>query len=110
MVHNGADDNASGVAAVIQVAARLAASPPARTVVFIAFSGEELGLLGSGYFVEEPIYPLCGALAMVNLDMGGRLRNGHLIVYGVQSAKQFPALLDSLNWYAGFDLKAQGDG
>jgi hypothetical protein len=110
VVHNGADDNASGVAALIQVAARLAVSPPARTVVFIAFSGEELGLLGSAHYVKEPIYPLSGTLAMVNLDMVGRLRNGHLIIYGARSAKEFPALLDSLNWYAGFDLKAQGDG
>ena len=110
LVHNGADDNASGAAALIQVAARLAASPPARTVVFIAFSGEELGLLGSAYYVKQPIYPLAGTLAMVNLDMVGRLRNGRLIVYGARSAKEFPALLDSLNWYAGLDLKAQGDG
>ena len=110
LIHNGADDNASGVAGLIQVAARLAASPPARTVVFIAFSGEELGLLGSAHYVKEPIYPLAGTLAMVNLDMVGRLRNGRLIVYGARSAKEFPALLDSLNWYAGFDLKAQGDG
>jgi peptidase M28-like protein/PDZ domain-containing protein len=110
LVHNGADDNASGVAGLIQVAARLAASPPARTVVFIAFSGEELGLLGSAYYVKQPIYPLAGSLAMVNLDMVGRLRNGRLIIYGARSAKEFPALLDSLNWYAGFDLKAQGDG
>ena len=109
-VHNGADDNASGVSALIQVAARLAVSPPARTVVFIAFSGEELGLLGSAYYIKTPIYPLAGTLAMVNLDMIGRLRNGRLIVYGARSASQFPALLDSLNWYAGFDLKAQGDG
>jgi hypothetical protein len=109
-VHNGADDNASGSAALIQVAARLAASPPARTVVFIAFSGEELGLMGSAHYVKEPIYPLASTLAMVNLDMVGRLRNGRLIVYGAGSAKEFPALLDSLNWYAGFDLKAQGDG
>jgi hypothetical protein len=109
-VHNGADDNASGVAGLIQVAARLAASPPARTVVFIAFGGEELGLLGSAHYVQEPIYPLAGTLAMVNLDMVGRLRNGRLIVYGARSAKEFPALLDSLNWYAGFDLRAQGDG
>jgi hypothetical protein len=79
-------------------------------VVFIAFSGEELGLLGSAHYVKEPIYPLAGTLAMVNLDMVGRLRNGRLIVYGVRSAKEFPALLDSLNWYAGFDLKPQGDG
>ena len=110
LVHNGADDNASGAAALIQVAARLAASPPARTVVFIAFSGEERGLLGSAYYVKQPIYPLASTLAMVNLDMVGRLRNGRLIVYGVRTAKEFPALLDSLNWYAGFDLKAQGDG
>lgn len=110
LVHNGADDNASGVAGLIQVAARLAASPPARTVVFIAFSGEELGLLGSAHYVKEPIYPLARTLAMVNLDMVGRLRNGRLIVYGARSAKEFPALLDSLNWYAGFDLKAKGDG
>ncbi|HEY9014765.1 MAG TPA: M20/M25/M40 family metallo-hydrolase, partial [Gemmatimonadales bacterium] len=110
IVHNGADDNASGIAGLIQVAARLAASPPARTVVFIAFSGEEQGLLGSSHYVKEPIYPLSRTLAMVNLDMVGRLRNGRLIVYGVRSAKEFPALLDSLNWYAGFDLKPQGDG
>ena len=109
-VHNGADDNASGIAALIQVAARLAASPPARTVVFIAFSGEELGLLGSAHYVKEPIYPLAGTLAMINLDMVGRLRAGRLIVYGAKTAKEFPALLDSLNWYAGLDLKAQGDG
>ena len=109
-MHNGADDNASGAAALIQVAARLAASPPARTVVFIAFSGEELGLLGSAYYVKQPIYPLASTLAMINLDMVGRLRNGRLIVYGARSAKEFPALLDSLNWYAGFDMKAQGDG
>ena len=109
-VHNGADDNASGAAALIQVAARLATSPPARTVVFIAFSGEELGLVGSAHYVKAPIYPLTGTLAMVNLDMIGRLRNGRLIVYGARSAKEFPGLLDSLNWYAGFDLKAQGDG
>ena len=109
-VHNGADDNASGAAMLIQIAARLAAAPPARTVVFIAFSGEELGLLGSSHYVQEPIYPLATTVAMINLDMVGRLRQGRLIVYGSQTAKEFPALLDSLNWYAGFDLKAQGDG
>ncbi|MFL5473783.1 MAG: M28 family peptidase, partial [Gemmatimonadales bacterium] len=79
-------------------------------VVFIAFSGEELGLLGSDHYVKEPIYPLAGTLAMINLDMVGRLRAGRLIVYGAKTAKEFPALLDSLNWYAGLDLKAQGDG
>jgi hypothetical protein len=95
---------------LIQIAARLAASPPARTVVFIGFSGEELGLLGSSYYVHQPIYPLATTIAMINLDMVGRLRNKRLIVYGSRTAKEFPALLDSLNWYAGFDLKARGDG
>jgi Zn-dependent M28 family amino/carboxypeptidase len=109
-VHNGADDNASGTAMLIQIAARLEASPPARTVVFIGFSGEELGLLGSSYYVHQPIYPLASTIAMINLDMVGRLRNRRLIVYGSRTAKEFPALLDSLNWYAGFDLKARGDG
>ena len=109
-VHNGADDNASGAAMLIHLAARLAQSPPARTVLFIAFSGEELGLLGSAHYVRQPVYPLSSTMAMINLDMVGRLRNGRLIVYGAQTAKEFPALLDSLNWHAGFDLKAQGDG
>jgi hypothetical protein len=109
-VHNGADDNASGAAMLIRIAARLAADPPARTVIFIAFSGEELGLLGSAYYVKQPIYPLSTTLAMINLDMVGRLRQKRLIVYGSQTAKEFPALLDSLNWHAGLDLHAQGDG
>jgi acetylornithine deacetylase/succinyl-diaminopimelate desuccinylase-like protein len=109
-VHNGADDNASGAAMLIQIAARLAQVPPARTVLFIAFSGEELGLLGSAYYVKQPVYPLTTTSAMINLDMVGRLRNGRLIVYGTRTAKEFPALIDSLNWHAGFDLKAQGDG
>jgi hypothetical protein len=109
-VHNGADDNASGAAMLIQIAARLAHSRPARTVLFIAFSGEELGLLGSAHYVKQPLYPLSATLAMINLDMVGRLRDNRLIVYGARTAREFPALLDSLNWHAGFDLKAQGDG
>jgi hypothetical protein len=109
-IHNGADDNASGTAALIHIARTLAASPPLRTVVFIAFSGEELGLIGSSHYVKEPLYGLDGTVAMINLDMVGRLRNGRLIVYGTETAKEFPALLDSLNWYQGFDLKKQGDG
>ncbi len=111
-VHNGADDNASGVAALIHIAGRLSQQPAARTVVCIGFSGEELGLLGSAHYVKNPLYPLAKTVAMINLDMVGRLRNRRLIVYGTATAQEFPALLDSLNWYAGasFDLKQQGDG
>jgi hypothetical protein len=109
-VHNGADDNASGAAALIQIARSLAANPPARTVVFIAFGGEELGLLGSAHYVKEPLYELDRTVGMINLDMVGRMRDRKLIVYGTATATEFPALLDSLNWYQGFDLRKQGDG
>lgn len=109
-VHNGADDNASGTAALFAIAARLQAAPPGRTVVFIAFSGEELGLLGSDYYVKNPIYPLTATEAMINLDMVGRLKQDKLIVYGTGTATEFPALLDSLNWYAKFDLRHQPEG
>ena len=84
--------------------------PRRRNLLLNFWSGEELGLLGSAYYVKQPIYPLSTTLAMINLDMVGRLRQKRLIVYGSQTAKEFPALLDSLNWYAGLDLHAQGDG
>lgn len=109
-VHNGADDNASGVAALERIAALLAVAPPARTVVFIAFSGEEEGVLGSTYYVHNPIFPMNAVTAMINLDMVGRLRNDRLIAYGVETAKEFRAILDSVNYFYKFDLKASGDG
>ncbi|MDH4348709.1 MAG: M28 family peptidase, partial [Gemmatimonadota bacterium] len=109
-VHNGADDNASGSSALIHIAKRLAAAPPARTVVFVAFSGEEGGLLGSANYVKQPVFPLAATYAMVNLDMVGRIKNNRLIVFGAGTASEFPALLDSLNAAAQFDLKASGDG
>ena len=109
-VHNGADDNASGASALVHIARKLAASRPARTVVFVAFSGEEEGLLGSDYYVKHPVFPLARTYAMVNMDMVGRLRENRLLVYGAATAQEFPALLDSLNLTAGFDLRASGDG
>jgi hypothetical protein len=109
-IHNGADDNASGASALIHIAKKLAAAPPARTVVFIAFSGEEAGLLGSDYYVKNPLFPLASTYAMVNMDMIGRLRQERLLVYGSATAAEFPALLDSLNGTAYFDLHYSGDG
>lgn len=109
--HDGADDNASGVAALMEVARMLGRRHPARTVVFIAFSGEELGDLGSEYYVKHPApEPIDSVYAMVNMDMVGRLRNDRLLVLGAATAAEFPALLDSLNRVAGFDLHASGDG
>ena len=109
-VHNGADDNASGVAAIINLAQRMAADPPARTIIFVAFSGEELGLLGSAYYVRQPAVPLSKTIAMINFDMVGRLRADKLIIYGTETATQFTPLLDSINKSFGFDLKMRGDG
>lgn len=113
-VHNGADDNASGTTALLEVARRLVKQHLPRTVVFIAFSGEELGDLGSDYFVKHPTVPIDSIYTMLNMDMVGRLRNARLIVSGAATTQEFPALLDSLNHAGGgdprFDLRASGDG
>ena len=110
-VHNGADDNASGTAALLEIARRLAPRRPARTIVFVAFSGEELGTIGSSYFVQHPVpQPADSIYAMLNLDMVGRLRNARLAAMGAATAAEFPALLDSLNTPPRFDLRASGDG
>jgi hypothetical protein len=110
-VHNGADDNASGTAALLEVARLLARRHPARTIVFVAFSGEELGTLGSSFFVQHPMpQPVDSIYAMLNMDMVGRLRSARLLALGSATAKEFPALLDSLNTPPRFDLRASGDG
>jgi hypothetical protein len=110
-VHNGADDNASGTAALLEIGRQLARRGPARTVVLVAFSGEELGTLGSSYFVQHATpEPIDSLYAMLNLDMVGRLRNARLLALGAGTAREFPALLDSLNTPPRFDLRASGDG
>lgn len=109
-VHNGADDNASGTAALLEIARQLAARPPARSVLLIAFSGEELGLLGSSHYIRHPVIPIARTVAMLNLDMVGRLREGRLLALGAATATEFPAILNALNATAGFDLRASGDG
>jgi hypothetical protein len=110
-VHNGADDNASGTAALLEIGRALAGRKPARTIVLIAFSGEELGTLGSTYFVQHAVpEPIDSLYAMLNLDMVGRLRNARLSALGAATAREFPALLDSLNTPPRFDLRASGDG
>src|SRR5262245_22516934 len=112
-VHNGADDNASGTAALLEIGRLLASRRPrpARTIVLVAFSGEELGTLGSSYFVQHPVpQPIDSLYAMLNLDMVGRLRNARLMALGAATAREFSVLLDSLNTPAKFDLRASGDG
>ncbi len=84
----GADDNASGVAVMLEVARRFAARPTGRTLVFAAFSGEEMGLYGSRYYVTKPVVPLEKTVAMINLDMVGRLRET-LVVFGADTGDRF---------------------
>ncbi len=97
--HLGADDNASGTAAMLAVARAFAGmAPPRRTVVFAAFSGEELGVLGSALFVKNPPAgcPVPKMQLMVNLDMVGRPQNGKLYVHGVDTAKGLRELVREL--------------
>ncbi|MDX1395735.1 MAG: M20/M25/M40 family metallo-hydrolase [Gemmatimonadota bacterium] len=97
-VHNGADDNASGVAAMLEAARILSEGPrPARSILFIAFTGEELGLIGSSHYVRNPAFPLARTLAMVNLDMVGRLGEEAMIVYGMGTAPEWEDLVPEAN-------------
>jgi hypothetical protein len=109
-IHNGADDNASGVAAMLRAAERLVSSArPARSVLFIAFTGEEAGLLGSAHFTRQPT--VSGTLvAMINLDMVGRLGAGPLIAYGVDTAEEWRSILDPAAARAGVTLATRGEG
>jgi hypothetical protein len=94
-VHPGADDNASGTAGVIELARWFSTQPKQkRGIVFMTFAGEELGLLGSSYYAEHPDFPLEKCVAMINMDMIGRVRNGKLYIGGVATGTGFRALLD----------------
>ncbi|MEM9586699.1 MAG: M28 family peptidase [Planctomycetota bacterium] len=100
-IHNGADDNASGtsvlLAAAKQLVGDLRQAKEHRRVVFIAFTGEERGLLGSKHYVSQPRFPLAQTVAMVNLDMVGRLRDNELTVYGTGSGTKLNGLVDRVN-------------
>ncbi len=109
-IRHGADDNASGTAAVMELARLFAGKPARRSLIFANFSGEELGLLGSQYFVEHSPVPIDSIDAMLNFDMVGRMRNDKLIVYGVASARELSAIVDSANIAPTFDVTAVGDG
>lgn len=117
-IHFGADDNGSGTTALIELARRFGAEKnrQGRRLVFIAFSGEELNLLGSKYYVEHPLFPLDSTVAMINMDMVGRLvpdattGKGKLEVGGTGSAKEFDALIDKLNAKHDFAIKKNKSG
>ncbi len=111
-IHNGADDNASGTTTLLEVAKRMAQdnTPDRRSIVFIAFSAEEKGLLGSKYYASHPRFPLEDTVAMVNMDMVGRLTDNNLTVYGTGTADGFDALVDRMNREPPFILDKQPAG
>ena len=112
LIHHGADDNASGTAGVLEIARMLAARRPrpARTIVFVLFSGEEEGTLGSAWYADHPVIPMDSTVAMLNLDMVGRMRANRLLVLGVLSAKEWQPLLDSVDAPYHLDVHASGSG
>src|SRR5205823_6983085 len=97
-IHHGADDNASGTAGMLELARIFSAQKPRRTIVFIAFSGEEEGLIGSNYYVNHPVVPLANTVAMINMDMIGRETQKKLIVGGVGTASEWRDVLARTNY------------
>jgi len=115
LIHPGADDNASGVATMLELAGALAAerakNPAAfpRGIIFAAWSGEELGLIGSSWFAEHPSLPLTNVAAYVNFDMVGRLRENKLMLQGIGSSPAWAKLIEKRNVAAGFAATLQDD-
>lgn len=96
-VHNGADDNASGTAGLLELAHYFSRQPPAKSIVFVAFSGEEMGLLGSRHFVENSPMSLNATIAMINMDMIGRMEDNQLLIFGTGSAENWESILEEAN-------------
>ena len=113
-IHNGADDNASGTVAVLLAAEKLekalAKAPNRRTIVFVLFSAEEVGIAGSSFFVAHPPIPIEKVVAMVNLDMVGQLRDDQLIVFGTESASEWNAAIMPIAESAHLKITGRGDG
>ncbi|MFQ5657191.1 MAG: M28 family peptidase, partial [Candidatus Methylomirabilales bacterium] len=102
-IHPGADDNASGTAGLILLARAFARRGRAkRTLIFAAFSAEEMGIIGSGYYARHPLIPLEKTVAMINMDMIGRLTDSTLYVMGSKTGEEFADVLQEVN--RGFHL------
>ena len=96
-IHHGADDNASGTAGVLELAHWFSKQPKQkRGILFLTFAGEELGLLGSGYYVGHPELPLEKCVAMINMDMIGRIRDRKIFLAGSGTGANFKELVDGV--------------
>lgn len=111
-IHNGADDNSSGTTGMMEIASLVAKSDAEnrRRVVFIAFSAEERGLIGSNYYVNNPLFKLEDTVAMINLDMIGRLTENKLIITGTGTSDVWPQLVEQLNSSHKFEITQQPEG
>ncbi|MCI0338927.1 MAG: M20/M25/M40 family metallo-hydrolase [Acidobacteria bacterium] len=109
-VHHGADDNASGTAGLLELARIFSAERGKlrRSLVFIAFSAEESGLIGSKAYINSPAAPLADSLAMLNMDMIGRMKENKLTIGGIGTSPEFRKLVESSN--TGFTLQLNEDG
>ncbi len=108
-IHHGADDNASGTAAVLAIGEALGKQPRQRNLVLAFWSGEELGLLGSNAFVTRPPFPIDQMAAYLNFDMVGRVSDNKLTVQATGTSGTWPKVLEQANVAAGFDLVLQAD-
>jgi Zn-dependent M28 family amino/carboxypeptidase len=108
-IHFGADDNASGSAAVLAAGAALATRPRHRNVLLAFWSGEELGLLGSAAFVARPQVPLDQLAAYLNFDMVGRMQDNKLTIQATGTSPAWGKIIEQANVVAGFDLLLQAD-
>jgi aminopeptidase N len=109
--HPGADDNASGIAAMLELARHFASQPmpSRRCMVFVAFSAEEAGLIGSRHYVSKhPIFPIKDTVAMLNFDMVGRLRENQLGIAGNETAKEFGHILSDADARSPLNLMLGG--
>jgi aminopeptidase YwaD len=111
-IHNGADDNGSGSAALLELEQAFASvrKDLKRTLIFTAFTGEEEGTLGSSYYVNHPYFPLDKTVAMVNMDMIGRLEGKSLTIYGTGTSPRWSELIATYNKDSLFSLKLIPDG
>ncbi|MBI5324953.1 MAG: M28 family peptidase, partial [Ignavibacteriae bacterium] len=96
-IHHGADDNASGVSALIELASIFKNNPLRRSIIFISFNAEELGLQGSAWYVKNPLVPLKKTDFMLNMDMIGRMKDNRLNLMGTGSSARFSNIADSLS-------------
>ncbi len=108
--HHGADDNASGVAGLLELAKAFSSEKPNRSILFVAFAGEELGLLGSSYFAKNPPVPTEKIVTMINMDMIGRPKKDRIFVSGVGTSPAFTGIIEKDSQAAGLQAALSKSG